>query len=276
MGCKVIKKYIFGEVVDVEAIGNAYNSVSSTYDAAFLEVMRQYNTAMLSKLAVKENARILDLACGTGFNSNWLVQHYPGISIDGVDISEKMLARAAEKLAGRAYFFNLNMLDYLRQCPENSYDVVVCGWALKYQPPLKVLSECKRVLKPNGQIGVIVNTKSTLPEVRKVYAKLLAANSKKLGNLMLELPNPRDKSELADWFTRAGLRPVEVGEDAHRFCFETAPKAVEWVTSTGALAGFDVMLDLREPAIRRQMAALFEQYGLLSITHTFVWGVATA
>lgn len=273
---KVTKNYLLGQIVDVKAIGDSYNFVSNTYDTAFLSVMQQYNIAMLSNLAVPEQAKILDLACGTGFNAKWLCETYPSISIDGVDISENMLAQAAEKLAGRANFFNMSMLDYLRQCPENSYDIVVCGWALKYQPPLDVLSECKRVLKPGGQIGIIVNTKNTLPEVRKVFTKLLAANSKRLGNLMMELPNPRDKSELAGWFTKAGLAPIEIREDAHKFCFETAPKAVEWVTSTGALAGFDVMLDLRQQSVRKQMAVLFQQYGFLSITHTFVWGVATA
>lgn len=274
--CKVIKKYILGEVVDVNDIGNSYNLVSSTYDAAFLAIMQKYNIKMLSNLVVKEDANILDLACGTGFNAKWLMQKYQGVRIDAVDISEEMLKKAAKKLAGSAQLFNMSMLDYLRKCPDNSYDIVVCGWALKYQPPLKVLRECKRVLRPGGQIGVIVNRKSTLPEVRKVYPALLAANSNNLGNLMMELPNPNDQKELAAWFTKTGLVPLKMAEDAHVFRFGTALAAADWVTSTGALAGFDVMLNLRDERIKRQMAALFEQYGLLSITHTFVWGLATA
>lgn len=271
---KVIKNYILGRVADAQDIGESYDMVSSTYDSAFICSMRRYNVAMLSQLEVPQEATILDLACGTGFNSEWLLNQYPSITIDGVDISDKMLQKTTEKLDGKVQLFHMTMLDYLRQCPDNSYDIVVCGWALKYQSPITVLRECKRVLKPKGQIGVILNTKNTLPEVRKVYTQLLISNSGQVGNLMLELPNPKDQKDLESWFVQAGLVPFKATEGQLIYRFETAGKAVDWVTSTGALAGFDVMLNLRDESIKKQMTTLFEQHGIFGITHKFVWGGA--
>ena len=270
----VLKYFLTGNTVKASDIANSYNAVSSGYDNEFVKVMHRYNVSMLSMLNVPPEARILDLACGTGFNSEWLLHNHPDAVIDGTDISEGMLQQADRKLGGRVRLSQASMLDFLGQCKAETYDVVVCSWAIKYQTPLEVLQECCRVLKKGGQIGVIVNSKATLPEIRKIYKYLLINNSAKTKKLMMELPNPRNKEQLYRWFRASGFTDIKTSGGFHKFRFESSRDAAEWVTSTGALAGFDVMLDLREAGMKEQISQLLDSFDITSITHDFVIGVA--
>lgn len=271
---KVLKYYILGNIVTAQDIGSSYNRVSGSYNEQFLNTMQKYNVAMLSQLNLPEEARVLDLACGTGFNSEWLLRVCPKYQIDAVDISEGMLKQAERRLGEKANLFKASMLDFLKGCEDGYYDRIVCSWALKYQPPAQVLKECKRVLKAGGQLGLILNSKNTLPEVRKVYKHLLIKNSKSIKKLMLELPNPQDERQLGRWLKKAGFQELRTFRGMQKFSFDSTAGMTEWMTSTGALAGFDVMVDLRDKAVQGQISELFIKYGMSSVTHDFVWGIA--
>lgn len=271
---KVLKYYILGNIVTAGDIGNSYNRVSGGYNEQFLNTMQKYNVVMLSQLNLPKEARVLDLACGTGFNSEWLLSIRPKYQIDAVDISEGMLKQAEMRLGGKASLFKASMLDFLKSCEDESYDRIVCSWALKYQPPAQVLKECKRVLKAGGELGLILNSKNTLPEVRKIYKRLLIKNSKNIKKLMLELPNPKDERQLSHWLKKAGFQETRTFRGMQKFSFASTAAMTEWMTSTGALAGFDVMVDLRDTAVKGQISELFIKYGMSSITHDFVWGIA--
>ncbi|MBI2266476.1 MAG: methyltransferase domain-containing protein [Armatimonadetes bacterium] len=271
---KVLKCCLAAKVVDRADIGNSYDLVSRCYDDQFLKTMQQYNIKMLSLLPLPEKARVLDLACGTGFNSWWLLQAHPDYVIDAVDISEGMLRQADRRLDGKANLIRSSALEFLGKSANEQYDLVVCTWALEYQPPIKVLRECSRVLKQDGQIGVILNSGQTLPEVRRVYKHLLIENSSRIEKLMLELPNPKDERHLDRWLRKAGFCEAQTFRGMHKFSFDSTAEMTDWVTSTGALAGFDVMADLHDEEVKKQVSALFERFGILAITHDFVWGIA--
>ena len=68
------------------------------YDSA--ENRRFYGT-LLARLVVGAgpfpNGRGLDLGCGSGFATEGLLQAFPGIAWQGLDVSAPMLARAASK-----------------------------------------------------------------------------------------------------------------------------------------------------------------------------------
>ena len=267
---RVLKCFLTGNIVGTGDIAGSYSRLSSCYDAEFMNVMHKYNLSLLSMLKIPKGARILDLACGTGFNSEWLLRECP----DGVDASEGMLEEAGKRLNGTVRLIRASMLEFLEQCGEETYDIIVCSWALMYQPPLKVLQQCGRVLKRGGQIGIIVNSKATLPEIRKVYRHILIHNPEKVKKLMLELPNPKNERQLRSWLRRSGLSDVKTSRGLHRFHFGSSRDAAEWVTSTGALAGFDVMVDLRDHCLKEQVSRLLSRFGTAYVTHDFVLGVA--
>lgn len=265
-----------GKVVAKEHIGDSYTKISQHYEDYFLRTMHAYNDLVLTGLIEedpKEGQKILDLACGTGYNSTYLKQHYKEASYHLVDISKGMLEQAKQKDLGDARYIQQDMLGFLRSQKSKSFDKVICCWAIKYQPPQKIIKEVYRILKPGGVFGVIVNTKRTLPEIRRIYPKLLMTKSHTINQVMLELPNPAHKKVFDRWFKKEGFTVVRGAEGKHVFTFESEEAMTKWVTHTGALAGFDVMIDLKNKEVQDEMCHLLKKEGIKQVTHTFVWGI---
>ncbi|MGL4760804.1 MAG: class I SAM-dependent methyltransferase [Sarcina sp.] len=273
---KVTKLFCSRKYVDLIDISNSYTKVSSNYNNSFLNEMHNYNEEMLDNLITKYNGsskeiRVLDLACGTGFNSNYINGKLNVSKFTLVDISRGML-NEARKSKFNGEFIENDMLSYLSSCKEDSFDIVVCAWAIKYQDPHKIIKEISRVLKKNGSLAVIVNLKSTLSEVRKIYPRIIMNHSEKVEKIMLELPNPISESSFNRWFNSEKLNRIHSKSGGHRFEFKSTDELVNWVTSTGALAGFDIMVDMEDKDVQKTMAELFKKKNISSITHKFVWG----
>jgi ubiquinone/menaquinone biosynthesis C-methylase UbiE len=269
---RIAAALIGGRTVGPRELAAAYDRVSDGYDKRFLQAMGEHNEAMLAEMAQRlpERPRVLDIACGTGFNSRFLREAVGG-TYELSDISAGMLAIAQANVPG-AVCRQLDMLEHLRSLPDESFDAVVCAWAIKYSTPPAVAKEMARVLAPRGFAAVIVNRRDTLPEIRAAFPGLMARHGESLGPVLLDLPNPTGAKQFTGWFTRAGLTPVTVEEGERVFTFETGGQAADWVTSTGALAGFDCMLDLRDERVLADLGDAL-QAGGRTLTHRFVWGV---
>lgn len=268
--------YLTHQMVTKECIGQAYSEVSSTYEDYFLKTMHTYNDLVLKGLLKEEpplDLRVLDLACGTGYNSVYLQKYYEKAQFKLVDISEGMLEQAKKKGLKNATYTQQDMLSFLAREKDASFDRIICCWAIKYQSPQKIIKEVYRVLKPGGLFGVIVNTKETLPEIRSIYPKLLLKEHKAIQKVMLELPNPVNKRTFESWFEKVGFNVLEGEEGKHIFTFEEESLLIDWVTHTGALAGFDTMIDLKDESVQMEMCKLLAEKGIKQVTHTFVWGI---
>ena len=108
---------------------------------------------IISNYAVEENARILELGCGTG--SMWK-GHFNILStcteLILTDFSEGMLETAKENL-GVHPKLSFAQVD-IQEIPyaEESFDIVIANMMLYHVPDLKKgLAEVRRVLKPGGK-----------------------------------------------------------------------------------------------------------------------------
>lgn len=268
---------LFGmKMVKNTDIASSYDEVSKGYETYFLETMHRYNDRVLSELLKRSvGETVLDLACGTGYNTRFLQKNGVEAEITLVDISEGMLTQAKEKAINkqRLTFVHQDMISYLQSCPDAKFDSVICMWAIKYQPPIQVIKECARVLKNGGRMAVIVNTADTLPEMRALYPRLLLRNVLKIQRIMRDLPNPKNRQVFERWFTSCGFNVMFLQRACQRFHFTNASKLVEFVTSTGALAGYDRMIDLRSVKIKQQMITYFDSKQIDSTEHRFVYGI---
>lgn len=277
---KMIKLFLAKKYTDLKDIANSYTRVSENYNKVFLGEMHKYNKEMLDKLLIKyiDNnfntaPNILDLACGTGFNSKFVNSKFSDLNFTLVDISEGMLKEAKDNCKLQGEFINSDMLSFLKKCKDNTFDIVICGWAIKYQNPHEIIKEVSRVLKKDGYFAVIVNLKGTLPEVRKIYPKLIIRHYKEVNKIMKELPNPISKLTFCRWFKKKNFSVAEVKSGSHIFTFDNADSLVSFVTSTGALAGFDAMVDMENKKVKSTMINLFNKKGINTITHKYVWGI---
>ena len=279
---KVVRLFLGRNLVTGKDIGQSYDQVSNHYTHTFLNTMHQYNDAMISeltqrleqsKLVQSKPFKVLDLAAGTGYNSLALRKLYPAADLTLVDISQGMLNEARKHLQENASFIADDMLHYLENCPDEAFDVIICAWAIKYRPPGQIIRQCRRVLKRDGYLAVIVNKKDTLPQIARIYPQLLENHTKKISKLMLRLPNPKNMVTFDNWFIKNSFSKIVSQEGFHDFQFATSQKLAEFVVSTGALAGFDVMLDLRHPDVQCDMVRLLQKYGFTTATHRYVYGI---
>lgn len=107
-------------------------------------------------VALPGNARILDLACGTGDFTAVLARRWPDATIAGVDLTPAMLDAARAKVASGNVSFSQGDAQNLKELPDGGFDLAVCAFGFRNFPDkAKALSECFRVLAPEGRLVVL-------------------------------------------------------------------------------------------------------------------------
>jgi SAM-dependent methyltransferase len=105
--------------------------------------------ATLSLLPDVSGLRVLDAGCGPGIYAEWLLDR--GADVVGVDVSERMVALAGERLGGRGEFVRADLdapLDFLEDA---SFDLVLAPLVIDYVREWgPMFRELHRVLRPDG------------------------------------------------------------------------------------------------------------------------------
>lgn len=123
--------------------------------------------ATLKQVPDRPYRRILEVGCSEGVFTRMLADTYPEAEITGVDISERALARAAERVAGgRA---RLLAADILTFDPGERYDLVFCAETLYYlgrRDRLRLASaRLAGLLAPGGTLVLV----HPWPEARRLH-----------------------------------------------------------------------------------------------------------
>lgn len=138
---------------DVEA---AYARWAPIYDLTFTAVFRPGRRA-LATAASKADGPILDVGVGTGLE---LPMFEPHTRVYGVDLSEPMLRRAAQRVErdGLSHVVGLYKMDATRMAfADDSFACVAAPFVLTVVPePEVMLDELARVVRPGGEI-ILVN-----------------------------------------------------------------------------------------------------------------------
>jgi len=128
-------------------------------------------TRELIKLCqINQDTYVLDVGCGVGATPAYLAKRY-GCRVFGVDISERMIERAEEKIKREHVEdrVELRVAD-AQNLPFDAsfFDVVMTESVLTFvQDKQKAVSECARVIRPGGYVGLNeeVWVKTPSPEV---------------------------------------------------------------------------------------------------------------
>jgi SAM-dependent methyltransferase len=107
--------------------------------------------ALRALLPDMKDRRVLDLGCGFGWFCRWARQ--AGASrVQGIDVSEKMLARARAETTGTAIIYTRADLERI-DLPAGSLDLVYSSLAFHYIERLgELLSQIHRALVPGGSL----------------------------------------------------------------------------------------------------------------------------
>jgi ubiquinone/menaquinone biosynthesis C-methylase UbiE len=127
-----------------EAYSRMRRSVEGLAGAAEWPAMR----ALLPDL---HERRILDLGCGYGWFCRW-AREQGAAQVMGIDVSEKMLARARSATPDEAITYRRADLEGI-DLPEASFDLVYSSLALHYVKDFSgLIARVQRTLRPKGHL----------------------------------------------------------------------------------------------------------------------------
>lgn len=110
---------------------------------------------LIDVLGLPSGARILDVPCGQGRHAHLLAE--AGYDVDGLDYSEKLLARAKKRGTGETLHYTRGDMRRLPKAWTRRFDAVVnlftsFGFFAEPADDARVIKEFARVLKPGGTL----------------------------------------------------------------------------------------------------------------------------
>ena len=129
-----------------------------------------------------DGGRVLEVGVGTGRN---LPYHPPQGGVTAIDISPKLLAKAARKARKRGQPVELGLMDAQRLAfGDGSFDSAAATFVFCSVPdPLIGLAEVRRVLKPGGRFLVLEHVRSQngvlgwlMDRLNPMFVRLSGAN----------------------------------------------------------------------------------------------------
>ncbi len=130
-----------------------WNNIASLYEEKFMS-LDLYNKTyeIFCELIVRHNARVLDVGCGPGNITKFLLSRLPNLEILGIDVSPNMLD-LAQKNNPKAHFKQMDCR-YLDEL-QSKFDAVISGFCLPYlsgSDVQKLLADIDKLLSPGGII----------------------------------------------------------------------------------------------------------------------------
>ncbi len=169
----------------------------------------------------RPDARVLDLACGTG-DLLFAMEQEAGRALIGSDFCHPMLEQARAKIAAAGLRSVLVEADALAlPAPDESFDLVTTAFGFRnFANYRAALGELRRVLRPGGALAILEFTQPPNALFAAVYNWYSTKVLPIMGGLISGAPDAYrylpesvqkfpDAAELADWMRNAGFAQVD-------------------------------------------------------------------
>lgn len=142
-----------------------WNKVASLYEEKFMNLDIYNESYDVVCNSVKQNAAILDVGCGPGNITKYLLYERPDLNIYGIDISPNMVAIAKKNNLSA----NFGVMD-MRQAGQlaTKFDAIVCGFCFPY-------------MSPDEALTFIADAHHLLSDCGLLYVSFVAGNPDKSG-----------------------------------------------------------------------------------------------
>jgi 2-polyprenyl-3-methyl-5-hydroxy-6-metoxy-1,4-benzoquinol methylase len=132
-----------------------FNKLADGYQEKFMDVSLYHNSLNVFCAALKnENASILELACGPGNITKYLLNQHPDYNILGTDLAPNMIALA--KTNNPSADFQLMDCKAINSL-NKKFDGLVCGFGLPYlskAEAIQFIKDSKNHLHKNGVLYI--------------------------------------------------------------------------------------------------------------------------
>jgi demethylmenaquinone methyltransferase/2-methoxy-6-polyprenyl-1,4-benzoquinol methylase len=181
---------------DFENLAQRYDLCNHLFSAG---IDRRWRRNTVKILNPQPGEQVLDLCCGSGDLAFALVEHSAASTIIGLDRSSAMIKQAVKKYQHRlkkqpalAHRLRWETADALQTAlPSAAFDIITCAFGLRNIPDrLAALREMKRLLKPNGRIGILEFSLPPSSILRKWYWMYLRYGMPAAGLLLFRSRRP--------------------------------------------------------------------------------------
>ncbi len=134
-------------------IQQSYNSWSEIYDTNINKTRDLDKKATIQTLSKYNFRAVLELGCGTGKNTVFLLQKAKNII--AIDFSEKMLQKAKEKIKHKNVNFQKADINKRWAVNNSSFDLITCSLTLEHIENIDfIFNQAYQKLKPEGHFFV--------------------------------------------------------------------------------------------------------------------------
>ena len=130
-----------------------FDQNASAYQDKFMDV-HQYKVSLdiFCRIVEKKNAGVLELACGPGNITRYLLEQRPDFKILGTDLSPNMLELARQQNPGSIFqLMDCRDIDTLNA----TFDAIMCSFALPYlskEEAIKLIADAAMLLTEKGAL----------------------------------------------------------------------------------------------------------------------------
>ncbi len=128
---------------------DVFNRGADAYRDKFMDLYHDTFDLFCSSIA-KKNPNILDIACGPGNITKYLLKKRPDFKIWGIDLAPNMI-RLAKENNPAADFQLMDCRDI--GTLDKTFDGIMCGFCLPYlskEEAIKLISDASKLLNPEG------------------------------------------------------------------------------------------------------------------------------
>lgn len=132
-----------------------WNKVATLYQSKFMD-MNLYNDTydLICSALATPNSKILEIGCGPGNITKYLLSQRPDFDILGIDIAPNMIALAKKNNpTARFTTMDTRQIDELK----TTFDAIVCGFCLPYlsqTDSIKLIADCYTLLNRDGMLYI--------------------------------------------------------------------------------------------------------------------------
>jgi predicted TPR repeat methyltransferase len=144
----------FGALVAIKQLMDPYevfDKYAQQYKDKFMNLELYHDSFdTFCENLIKENSEILDIACGPGNITNYLLTRRPDFKITGIDLSQNMIDLA--KANNPSAIFELKDMKEISSI-KSTFDGIVCGFGLPYLnrvEAMKLIADASQLLNKAG------------------------------------------------------------------------------------------------------------------------------
>ncbi len=132
-----------------------WNKVASLYEDKFMNLDLYNDTYdFICNSITKDRAKILEMGCGPGNITKYLLSARPDFDIFGIDIAPAMIELAKKNNpTARFAIMDLRQIDEIK----TKYDAIICGFCLPYLSQTdsqKLITDCYSLLNEEGLVYI--------------------------------------------------------------------------------------------------------------------------